>query len=186
MTSRNCVSLKSNVLKVSHTILEDLISEYGDRASKAEDKKRTDFISTLSSTPVSSHFIRYSMYVYLLTSVRFREAIHSGDYFSAVKHIHSYFDHSITMQGQQQETPYIIFLSCVWFWRKTYQFALLYLAILHEQFHNYSDAAWVSRNFSDSTYYLGCSRGDQHSPREQWRRKPFILHCMVTSICQKG
>ena len=107
MTLRNSVSLKSSVLKVWHIILEDLISEYGDRPYKAEHAKMTHLLSSLSSTPVSSHFIRYSTHVYLLKNVRFREAIHFGDYFSAVGHIHSYFDHSITIQGQQQETPYV-------------------------------------------------------------------------------
>jgi hypothetical protein len=113
MTSTNSVSLKLNVLKVSHAMLDRLISEYGDRPSKAENAKIRDLISSLSSIPVFSHFIRYSTYVYRLMSVRFREAIHSGDYFSAVGHIHSYFDHSITMQGEQQETPYFDFLRCV-------------------------------------------------------------------------
>jgi hypothetical protein len=50
---------------------------------------------TSSSLPLSSR-----------TDIRFKSAIRSGDYFSAVGHLHSFFDHTITLQLSASDTPY--------------------------------------------------------------------------------
>lgn len=44
--------------------------------------------------------------IVLTLILRFRESVRSGDYFSAVAYIHSYFDHTITMQLSSSETMY--------------------------------------------------------------------------------
>lgn len=81
---------------------------------------------------------------------RFRDAIGSGDYYSAVGHLHSYFDHTITMQTSSTDSTYYQ-SDLPNTPRNFYQFALLHLAILHEQFRNYSDATWVYTSTSTLT-----------------------------------
>ena len=44
---------------------------------------------------------------YVLTT-RFREAIRSGDYFSAAGYIHSYFDHTVSTQLSPPEATYVL------------------------------------------------------------------------------
>jgi len=72
-----------------------------------------------------------------------KQSIRAGDYFNAVAHLHAYFDHCFSTQASAQDTAYNHLQSRLNMNSNFYQVALLHLAILHEQFSNYGDAAWV-------------------------------------------
>jgi len=143
MTSRNSVELKSNNFRVINPRLATNFQSTAIRLPKIH------LDSTISSRirlrrpslpSLSSNFT--TIYCNLID--RFRESIRSGDYFSAVGCIHSYFDHTVSMQLSPPEATWAPnSQSALTVNRNYYQFALLHLATLHSEFGNYSDAAWV-------------------------------------------
>jgi hypothetical protein len=72
-----------------------------------------------------------------------KESLHAGDYFNAVAHLHAYFDHCFSAHASPQDPTYTPADPRA-HRNSFYQLALLHLAILHEKFSNYADAAWVS------------------------------------------
>jgi hypothetical protein len=103
MTLKIYVNSKSSDLKVStchHTLIN---------RTRESNQSR----SSWSPSPDAIHFVRASLFTFHQVSlqptkltIRFRDAIGTGDYYSAVGHLHSCFDHTITLQTSSTEPTY--------------------------------------------------------------------------------
>lgn len=78
--------------------------EYGSRIPQNGIR---EIVASATSKPVSLYFIKSPKLLLILIN-RFKDAVRAGDYFSAVGYLHSYFDHTITLQFSASEIPYQI------------------------------------------------------------------------------
>ena len=127
-----------------HRCTSDL--EYG---SQIQTSQIRDIISSASSKPVSSYFIRLLM-VDVFTDRKIQRFSICGrllqrcGVFTFV--FWSYY--KVATFNFRVSVRLVLWDSLIDSSRNFYHFALLHLAILHEQFHNYSEASWVISHLS--------------------------------------